>query len=137
MNSVTVNRNATTDNELANEKYVYDSLGGENFSKFNQRSQNYLKVSVGNDVYIITKYDKKQRPDTTISKYTNSGGYLLPYWRKVWIDRNNCGKLTKFIKLTKNSPTPNTSATSIPPIGDSILYVESSANISGSNIDFL
>ena len=33
--------------------------------KFNQTLQNYLKVSVGNDTYNLTKYDKIQIKDIT------------------------------------------------------------------------
>ena len=60
LDSITVNRNPSLDNELANKKYVDDSVGEGNILRFNQRLQNYLKVSVGNDTYNLTKYDKIQ-----------------------------------------------------------------------------
>ena len=50
-------------------------------------------------------------------------------------DRNNAGKTQKFIRLTKaNSPTPKSGATSLPPIGDSFMYIETSSNNQGENV---
>ena len=77
LDSVTANRNPTSDNELSNKKYHDDSIGEGNILRFNQTLQNYLKVSVGNDTNNLTIYDKIQITDTTINKYTNTGGYLL------------------------------------------------------------
>ena len=102
--------------------------------RFNQTLQNYLKVSVGNDVYNLTKYDKLKLTDTTIIKYPNSGGYLLPSWRIFCNDRNNSGKKQNFIRSTKtNSSTPNSGAEGLPPIGRVFMYIETSSNISGSD----
>ena len=39
--------------------------------------ENFHKVSVGNDVYNLTKYDKIQITDTTINKYSNIQTRLL------------------------------------------------------------
>ena len=50
LDCVSVNRNLSSDNELAKKKYVVDSLGSGNILQFNQALQNYLKVSIGNDV---------------------------------------------------------------------------------------
>ena len=54
--------------------YVGDSIGGGSILRFNQTSRNYLKVSVVNTVYNLTKYNKQQINDTTITKYPKSGG---------------------------------------------------------------
>ena len=89
LDSVTVNRNPTTDNELSNKKYVDDSIGEVTILRFNQTLQNYLKVSVGNDTYNLTKYDGIQITDTTIIKYPKIGGYLLPDWRIFCNDKTN------------------------------------------------
>ena len=44
-------------------------------------------------------------------------------------DRNNIGKLQNFIKSSKsNSPTPDSGTTSLPPIGDSFMYIETSGS---------
>ena len=56
--SVSVNRNPNLDNELANKKDVDDELDKNTVLRFNQTLQNYLKVSVGNDTYNLTKYDR-------------------------------------------------------------------------------
>ena len=65
--------------------------------------------------------------DTTIFKYPNSGGYLLQNWNIICNDKNNNGKLQNFIKSTKTtSPTGESGAVSLPPIGDSFMYIETS-----------
>ena len=78
LDSFTVNRNPISDNEVANKKYVDDSLGGGNISRFIQTLENYLKVSVGKDTYNLTKYNKFQLTDTTVRKAGKTGGYRLP-----------------------------------------------------------
>ena len=87
-----------------------------------QTLQNYLKVSVGNDTYNLTKYDKIQITDTTVIKVGNSGGYLLPRWKIVCNDKNNISRITNFVRSTRtNSPTGESGATSLAPIGDSFM----------------
>ena len=74
IDSITVNINPSSDNELSNKKYVDDELDKNTIVRFNQTLQNYLKVSVGNDIYSPTKYDKIQLIDVTeirISKCWN------------------------------------------------------------------
>ena len=77
LDSITVNRDPNLDNELSRKKYVEDSIGEGTIVRFNQTLQNYLKVSVGNDTYNLTKYDRIQITDTTIIKYPKTGCYLL------------------------------------------------------------
>ena len=55
LDSVTVNRNPNLDNKLANKKYIDDELDKNTVLRFNQTLQNYLRVSVGNDIYNLTK----------------------------------------------------------------------------------
>ena len=78
LDGVTVNRSPSLDNELANKMYVDDSIGEENVLRFNQTLENFLKVSFGNDVYNLTKYDKIQVTDTIKFKYPKTSGCLLP-----------------------------------------------------------
>ena len=138
IDSVVVNRNPTLDNELSNKKYIDDELDKNTVLRFNQTLGNYLKVSVGNDIYNLTKYNKIQLTDTTIIKYPNTGGYLLPPWRIFCNDKNNNGKIQDFIKSTKtNSPTGFSGATSLSPIGDAFMYIETSSNNSGSDDVFV
>ena len=68
LDSVTVKRNPNSENELANKKYVNDSIGDQNALRFKQTLDNYLKVSVGNFVYNPTKCDKISIRDTTETK---------------------------------------------------------------------
>ena len=68
-------------------------------------------------------------------KAGNTGGYLLPYWRNIFNDKNNNGKIQNFIKSTKtNSPTSDSGATSLPPIGDAFMYAETSSNNHDNNV---
>ena len=45
--------------------------------RFNQTLQNYLKVSVGNDIHNVTKYDKIQITGTTKIKFGKTGANFL------------------------------------------------------------
>ena len=92
-------------------------------------------MSVGNDKYNLTKYNKIQLTDTTTTKAGNTGGYLLAYWKIVCNDENNSGKIQIFIKSTKtNSPTAHSGATSLSPIGSAFMYIETNSNNHGSNV---
>ena len=64
--SITVNRNPTSDNEVSNKKNIDDELDKNTIVRFNQTLQNYLKVSVGNDTYNLTKHNKIQNTDTKV-----------------------------------------------------------------------
>ena len=135
VDSITINRNPTSDNEVSNKKYIDDELNKNTLLRFNQTLQNYLKVSVGNDIYNLTKYNKIQLTDLTVIKAGNSGGYLLPYWKIECSDRNKIGKITNFIKSTKtNSPTGDSGASALPPIGTAFIYVETSGNNNGEDV---
>ena len=85
--SVQVNRNPSSDNELVNKKYIDDSIREGILLRFNQALQKYLKVSVGSDIYHLTKNNKIQLTNETVLKYPNAGSYLLPLWRIVCSDR--------------------------------------------------
>ena len=134
LNSITVNRNPSSDNEVANKKYFDDSIEGSGVLRFNQTLENYLKVSVGNDSYNLIKYNKIQFTDTTVMEAGNTGGYLLPYWKNLCNDKINSGKIQNSIKSTKtNSPTEDSGATSLPPIGIAFMYTETSSHNNGNN----
>ena len=65
----------------------------------------------------------------------NTGGYLLQQWNIKCNDKKNSGKITNFIKSTKtNSPTRNSGATSLPPIGKAFMYIETSGNNNGDDV---
>ena len=103
--------------------------------RFNQILEKFLKASVGNDTYSLTKESKKQLTDITTMKTVIGGGYLLPSWRIFCNDKKNSGKKTIFFRATKtNSPTGDSGATSLPPIGSAFLYMETSSNNHGSNV---
>ena len=135
INSITINNNPTDNNHVINKKYIDDELDKNTILRFNQTLQNYLKVSVGIDTYNLTKYNKIQLTDTTIIKYPNTAGYLLQNWNIRCNDKNDSSKTQKFLRSTKtNSPTGDSGATSLPLIGDSFMYIETSSNNNGSNV---
>ena len=135
IDSITINRYPNSDNEVSNKKYVNDTIEESTILKFNQTLQNYLTVSVGNDIYNLTKYDKIQVTDTTIIKIRNTGANLRQNWFIKCNDKNNNGNIHRFIKSTKtNSPTSHSGTTRLPPIGDSFLYIETSSNNHGNNV---
>ena len=135
INSIIINNNPTNDNHVSNKKYIDDELDKNTIVRFNQTLENYLKVSVGNDTYNLTKYNKIQLTDTTTIKYPNNGGYLLQNWNIRCNDKNNNGKIQNSLRSTKtSSPTGDSGATTLPPIGDSFMYIETSSNNYGDNV---
>ena len=135
LDSITVNRNPNTDNELSNKKYIDVELDKNTIVIFNQTLEIYLKASIGNDTYNLRKNNKTQITDTTIMKAGNTGGYLFAYWRNTCNDKNNQAKISNFVKSTKtNSPSSNSGATNLPPIGDAFMYTETSSQNHGPNV---
>ena len=125
IDSITINRGPTSDNEVTNNKFVRDTIVGGTILGFNQTLENYLKVSVGNDTYNFTKYDQIQITDTTIIKTPNSGGFLLENWVRKCSDKNSNGKISSFIRSIKaNNPTSDSGATNLTPIGDIFMYID-------------
>ena len=132
LDSVTVNRDPSSDNELANKKFIDDELDKSTVLRINQTLTIYLKVSVGKDTYNLTKYDKIQATDTTAIKFPKTGSDLLQRWSIKCNSKNNVSKVGDFIKSTKTiSPTGYSGATSLPPIGKSFMYIETSSNNHG------
>ena len=108
---------------------------GFSFMHIETSFSQHLKVSVGNDTYNLTKYNKIQITDTTIIQFPNVGGYLLHNWFMKYNDINNNGKIQNFIRSTKtNSPTSESGATSLPPIGFSFMHIDTSFSNHGNNV---
>ena len=62
-----------------------------------------------------------------------TGGYVVPYWKNICNDKNNNGKITNFIKSTKTkSPSRDSGATSLPPIGSAFMFRETSSGNHGN-----
>ena len=71
-------------------------------------------------------------------RYPDIGGDLLQKWNIKCNNRNNQSRISNFIKSTKtNSPTSESGAESLPPIGNSFMYIESSSNNHGSDDVFV
>ena len=91
--------------------------------------ENYIKVSVRNDTYNLTKDDKIQNIDTTETKVPNTGSDFLQKWYNKCNNKNNDSTVGNFIKSTKiSSPTGQSGATILPPGGISFKYLETSSN---------
>ena len=135
LDSITINRNPTSDNEVSKKKYIDDELDKNTIVRFNQTLENYLKVSVGNDTYNLTKYKKIPLIDVTEIRYPNIGITLLPKWKIGNLNRINGAKLGNFLKSTiTNSPTGFSGATSLPPIGNAFMCIETSSKIHRNNV---
>ena len=101
--------------------------------RFNQTLQNYLKVSVGDTIYNLTKYNKIQIIDITEIKYPNTGTDLLQKWTIKCNNKNSLSIPSEFVKSTKTtSSTDNSGADSLPPIGNAFMYIETSSNNHGN-----
>ena len=134
LDSVTVNRNPSSDNEVSNKKYVDDSIGEGTIVGFNQTLEIYLKVYVGNDTYNLTKSDKLQITHTTEIEFPKTGSDLLQKWniKSNNKNKNNVSKVGNFINsTTTNSPTGYSGAKKLPPIGSAFMYIETSSNNHG------
>ena len=136
VSSITINNNPTDNNHVSNKKYTDDQLDKDTLVRLNDNSNDrYLKVNINNSTYNLQIYNKILLTDTTIIKYSNNGGYLLPSWRIFCNDRNSNNKIQNFIRSTKTtSPPGNSGAIVTPPIGDSFMYIETSGKNFGPNI---
>ena len=103
--------------------------------RVNGTLQNYLKVPYGNDIYNLPNFYKIQITDTTISKYPNDGKSSLQKWKNIYSDMNGNRRLN-IVKKTKktSSPTGDSGATTIPPLENSFMYVETSLGGHGFNV---
>ena len=135
LDSIQVNRNPISDNEVSNKKYVDAELDKNTIVRFNQTLSNYLKVSVESGVYNLAKYNKIHLTDLTVLKYPNNSGYLLQNWHIRCNDKNYNGKISNFKKSSKTgSPTSESGATILPPVGTAFMYIETSSNNNGNNV---
>ena len=81
LDSITVNKNPISDNEVSNKKYIDDGLDKNTILRFNQTLENYLKVSVSDDTYNLTKNNKIQLTDITDIGSGKIGYSVLPNWK--------------------------------------------------------
>ena len=75
---------------------------------------------------ILPNIRKKELVDTAIVKYPNTGGYLLQNWVIKRNDKSNSGKIQKIESTKTNSPTDFSGAESLPPIGNSFMFIQTS-----------
>ena len=98
LDSITINRNPSSENEFISRKSLYVELNKETILRFIQSLESCLKKSVGDDVYNLAKYNKILITDKTFIKTGMSGKYLLPYQKTFWNDRNNNRKIQNFFQ---------------------------------------
>ena len=120
VNSFTINQNPNSDNQVANKKYIDDELDKNTVLRFNETLKKYLKVSVGNDIYHLTKYDKINITYFTEIRNPNTGQSLLQKWILNCLNKNYNAKLNTFLKSTTNTSR-------------AVVYVETSGNNHGAN----
>ena len=101
----TVIRKPTLDNEVSNKNYIDNDLDKNTLVIFNRTEETYLKVSVGDDTYNLSKNIKIQTLYTTVSKTSKKGGSLLPCWNINCIDKTKNGKLYNRPKQTAHHLT--------------------------------
>ena len=132
--SITTKQIPTSDHQVANKKFVDDAIGDGNVLRLIQTLQNYLKVSVGDDTYNLTKYNKNQMADTTIIKNPNTGKHLLQRRNIKSNDKNNNSQIENLNKSTKtSSPTFYSGATILPPIDNAFMFIETSSKTNTSS----
>ena len=108
LHSVIVNRSPSSDDQLTNKKIIDDSLSGDVLRlslRFNQTLESYLKVSVGNESYSLTKFVEIQIRDKTEIHFSNIRSNLL---QKLIFEKteSNGSQIGHFIESTKlNSQT--------------------------------
>ena len=86
----------------------------------------------GNDTFNLTEFDKTQLINLTKIRSPNIGSDLLPKRIIKCNNKNNGAKVGNFLKSTMiYSPTGESGATSVPPIGSSFMYIETSSNKQG------
>ena len=128
--SIEINNDPTNNKHGINKKYLDDKLDNDTIIRLNDNSHNeYLKVQINNNFYNLQIHNKIQITDVTKILFPNTGHDLLPKWRIVCNNRFNSSIPTDFIKSTiTNSPTGQSGATVIPPIGNAFMYIETSGN---------
>ena len=135
INSIQVNREPIANKDLSTKKYSDDSMGEGTIVRYSQSLEKYLKLSVLNDTYNLTKYNKIQISDTTIIQGPNVGGNLLQKWFIECNDINNNGKIQKIFRSTKTmSPKGYLGASILPPIGLAFMYIATSSDNHGNNV---
>ena len=138
INSIKINNDPSEDNHVSNKKYIDDELDKNTIVRFNQTLQNYLKVSVGNDIYDLTKYNKTVLVDETHIRYLNTGSDLLQRWKIRCSNKFGNSRVSDFVKSTKtHSPTGFSGATSLPPIGNAFMFFEASTHNYGDDKCFV
>ena len=65
----------------------------------------------------------------------NTGSVVLPNWKCICNNKKNNMELSNFIKTTRTkSPTGNTGASTLLPIGTGFMYMETSGDSHANNV---
>ena len=64
-------------------KYINVEIDKNTFLGFNRTFEIFFKVSVGNDIYNLTKHNEIQITDTTEIKFPNTVSDLIQKWNTI------------------------------------------------------
>ena len=76
MDSITVIRNASVENELSNKKYIDDDFDKHPIL-IQSKLEDYLNFFVVNNVYNLAKNDEIQKTDTATINHPNNQGFFM------------------------------------------------------------
>ena len=94
-------------------------------------------MSVGNDTYNLTKHDRNPIYRCVWNQFSKYRFESITKKNIYCNQRKNNGNIHNFINSAKtNSPTSQSGATALPPIGVSVLYIETSSNNHGGANSF-
>ena len=130
INSITINNDPSDNNHVTNKRYVDNQLDKKTIVRLNDNTNDeYLQISVINNLYNLQIYNKINLVDATKIIFPKNGNDLLQNWRIITNNRFNTGRPEDFIMSTRtNSPTAQSGAELIPPIGNAFMYIETSSN---------
>ena len=106
LDSITINKNPSLDNELLNKKYIDDELDKSTIVRLNDDSNDrYLQVHINITAYNLQIYNKTQIIDTTKLIFPNTGTDLSQNWKVICNNRYGEGVPSDFVKSTKTKFT--------------------------------
>ena len=112
LGSLTAKRHPSLDGEVSNKNYI-DSEIAKILVSDAIRHWKTLSKGLFESLNKILPITNKKNIVTTISKDPNTGGHLLKTWNMKCNDKNNNGKVPKFLKSTRTSSPPGNKITTL------------------------
>ena len=136
--NIEISNSPTNDNHVITKKYLKDELDTSRIVRLNDDSSDrYLQVHIQKITYNLQMHNETQKIGITKLLFPNTGyDLVLQNWKINCNNRNGEGRPLDFIKSTKpNTPTGQSGAESLPPIGNCFDYLENRGNIGDSASD--